>query len=88
MLVESRSKKEHHLDEVYKKRNYDLKLKQEIDFLKREERLENVQRIARAQQFAKDQIMKKIEEDNIKGQNNKESKEYALKTRLDVKRHA
>jgi hypothetical protein len=53
--------------------------------IKREERLENVQRISRANQFAKEQIKKKIEDDNMKGINLREGKDIAIKTRLQVR---
>ena len=63
-LLSSRFKKEKHLKEVYDKREYDHKLKKELELIKREERLENVKRINRANQYAKDQIQKQIENDN------------------------
>lgn len=66
-LKNKRFTKEQHLKEVYDQREYDHKLKKEMDLIKREERLENVQRIQRANQFAKQQIEKKIQEDTLKG---------------------
>jgi len=46
------------LQEVYKKREYDHKLKKEIDMIKREERLENVERMNRAKMYRAEIIKK------------------------------
>jgi len=48
MLINNRINKEKKLKLVSDHKEYNLKLKKEIELIKREERLENVQRIARA----------------------------------------
>lgn len=56
--------------------------------IKREERLENVQRIYKANKYAQEVIKKKIEEDDARGKKLQEEKSMALETRLTIRRQA
>jgi hypothetical protein len=43
-------------------------LKKEMDLIKREEKFENVDRIAKAQEYKKQKVIEKIEFGNLKGE--------------------
>ena len=57
---------------------HELLLKKEMEMIKREERSENVARIAKAQKFKRDRIKEKIEYDYSKAINVKREKEKLL----------
>lgn len=63
-------------------------LKREMDLIKREDKLENVDRIARAQEYKKQKVLEKIEFGNMKGEHLKKEKEKLLETRFSVRREA
>lgn len=56
--------------------------------LKREERLENVVRIAKVNQYNAEKIKKKIELDKMRGDQIQEEKTQMLETRFAVRRQA
>ena len=59
--------KEDALKKAYKEREYQSLIKKELETLKREERLENVARIAKANEYQNKLVSDKIEMDKIKG---------------------
>ena len=59
-----------------------------MDLLKREERLENVERIARANEYSAQKVKQKIEYDQIKGEQLQQEKQMMLETRLAVRKQA
>lgn len=69
-------------------KDWNLMIKKEMDLIKREDKQENVERIAKAQQFKKDKILEKIEFDNMKTQHVRKEKEKLLETRFQVRREA
>jgi hypothetical protein len=68
--VESIKNKAHQRESVMAKtqtqRDWQLMIKNEQELLRREEKLTTVERIARAQEYKKQQILEKIEYDNAK----------------------
>ena len=88
MLINNRHQKESKLKLVANHKNYSLKLKKEMELIKREERLENVQRIAKANQYQKDLIKSKIAEQDQRGASLKKEKEKMLETRFTIRRKA
>ena len=68
--VEQIKSKAHHRDESMSKtqsrREWQLMIKREQEMLRREEKWANVERIARAQEYKKQQILDKIEYDSHK----------------------
>lgn len=70
------------------KREYDARLKREEELLKREERLDNVARIARANKYQADKIKQKIEYDKQRGERLMAEKKNMLDTRFAVRRQA
>lgn len=66
-ILDKRGEKERLMQMTSEKREYELMLKRELELMKREERLENVERIARANDYRKDKLLTKIEHDNLKG---------------------
>ena len=69
-------------------RDWSLMVKKEMDLLKREEKFENVERIARAQNYKKQKILEKIEFDNLKTEHIRKEKAKLLDTRFTVRRQA
>ena len=69
--VESIKSKAHQREESMSKtqsqREWQLMIRREQEMLRREEKLENVERISRAQEYKKQQILDKIEYDNSRG---------------------
>ena len=55
------------LKKITKEREYRNLIKKEMEILKREERLENVARIAKANEYQNKLVSDKIEMDKIKG---------------------
>ena len=60
-------RKEESMARTANEREWQNMIKKEQEALKREEKIETVQRIARAQEYKKKMIMDKIEYDNSKG---------------------
>ena len=56
--------------------------------IQREDRMENVERIGRANQHHQQKIMKKIQEDNLRGEALQMEKNALLETRFAVRRQA
>lgn len=63
-------------------------LKKEMDMIKREDKLENVERIAKATEYKKAKILEKIQFDNMKTQVVQREKEKLMETRFSVRREA
>jgi hypothetical protein len=63
-------------------------IKKEMELLKREEKIENVDRIAKAQEYKKAKILEKIEFDNMKTEHVRREKEKLMDTRFSVRREA
>lgn len=59
-----------------------------MDLIKREDRLENVDRISRATEYKKAKILEKIEFDAQKGEIIKKEKDKLMETRFAVRREA
>ena len=63
-------------------------IKKEQEMLKREEKWETVERIARAQEYKKSLILEKIEYDNLKTQTLMSEKERLFASRASIRREA
>jgi hypothetical protein len=63
-------------------------LKREMDLIKREDKLENVERISKAQEYKKAKVLEKIEFDNMKTEHVKKEREKLMETRFAVRREA
>jgi hypothetical protein len=63
-------------------------IKREMDMIKREDRLENVDRINKATEYKKSKIMEKIEFGNMKGEHIRREKDKLMETRFSVRREA
>jgi len=63
-------------------------IKKEVKSIQREDRVENVQRIARAQEFQRQKMLEKIEEDNAKARKIKEDMQKLLETRKRLRAEA
>ena len=84
--------KAHHRDESMTKtlsqREWQLMIKREQELLKREEKWMNVERIGRAQEYKKQQILDKIEYDNQKTEALRIEKERLFASRASIRREA
>lgn len=69
-------------------RDYEGRIKREQELLKREERLDNVARIARANKYQANKIKQKIDYDQQRGQQLMAEKKNMLDTRFAVRRQA
>jgi hypothetical protein len=69
-------------------RDFQLMIKREEEYLRREEKWENVERIARAQEYKKKLILDKIEYDNSKTISLKQEKERLFSSRAQIRRDA
>ena len=59
-----------------------------MDLIKREEKIENVSRIAKAQEYQKVKVLEKIQYDNQRSEHLRREKEKLLDTRFAVRREA
>jgi hypothetical protein len=69
-------------------KNWSLMIKKEMEMIKREDKLENVDRITKATEYKKHKILEKIEYDNVKSQHVQKEKEKLMETRFSVRREA
>jgi len=76
------------MSKTQSEKDWVLMLKREKDLLKREEKLENVERIARAQEYKKQKVLEKIEFGNLKTELVKNEREKLMETRFAVRREA
>ena len=88
MLLTTRSNKEEQLQKSQRQRDWENTLKKEMDLLKREERLENVARIARANEYSSSKVKQKIDFDKLRGEQLMNEKRQLLETRFAVRRQA
>lgn len=84
----ARDQKERTLQETMQRREFDQMLRREAELLKREERLENVARIAKANEYAAIKVKNKIEFDMRKAESIAAGKAEMLATRFQVRRQA
>lgn len=63
-------------------------IKKEMDLIKREDRIENVTRISKANDYKKQKILEKIEFDNMKTHHVNSEKNKLMETRFIVRREA
>lgn len=63
-------------------------MKREMDLIKREDRLESVDRISKATDYKKGKILQRIEFGNLKGEHLKKEKDKLMETRFAVRREA
>lgn len=84
----ARDQKERTLYETMQRREFDQMLRREAELLKREERLENVARIAKANEYAAVKVKQKIEYDMRKAETIAAGKAEMLATRFQVRRQA
>lgn len=61
-----RAQKDTTMTKTQNEKDWNLMIKKEMDLIKREDRLENVDRITKATEYKKAKILEKIEFDNIK----------------------
>ena len=85
VLLSTRERKEVALKLAYEERQYKQMIRKEAEMIKREERLDNVARIARANQHAKAKILKKIEFDMMKSKVLEGQKNDLLEQRRKIK---
>ncbi len=65
-IKSKRAEKNSVMDKTASEREWQLLYKKELEMIKREDRLENVARIAKAQDYKKNKILEKIDYDNAK----------------------
>jgi hypothetical protein len=87
-IKKKREEKDSVLSKTQSERDWSLMLKREMDLIKREEKLENVERIAKAQEYKKAKVLEKIEFGNLKTEHVKKEREKLLDTRFQVRREA
>jgi hypothetical protein len=87
-LLSTRRMKEQKLFDATREKEFRNTLKRELELLKREERLENVARIAKANEYQQQKIKQKIDFDIQRGDALMAEKKELLETRFSVRREA
>lgn len=87
-LISARETKEEQLKRAFEAKEYEESIRKEMALIKREDRLENVERIARANLYTQKKIMQKIEFDKQKCEALLAEKAAMLETRFAVRRQA
>ena len=67
---------------VQQRKEEELRYKKELEYLKRHDRQETVDRIMRIQQYERERVMEKIQGDDIRTQQLKEEKQGLLAARF------
>jgi hypothetical protein len=67
---------------VQQRKEEELRYKKELEYLKRRDRQETVDRIMRIQQYERERVMEKIQGDDIRTQQLKEEKQGLLAARF------
>lgn len=80
--------REESMTKTMTQREWQLMIKKEQEMLKREEKWQTVERIARAQEYKKSLILEKIEYDNMKTQTLMSEKERLFASRASIRREA
>lgn len=80
--------REESMTKTMTQREWQLMIKKEQEMLKREEKWQTVERIARAQEYKKSLILEKIEYDNMKTQTLMSEKERLFASRAAIRREA
>jgi hypothetical protein len=83
-----RTEKDSTMAKTQSEKDWNLMVKKEMDLIKREDRMENVQRISRATEYHKAKILEKIDFDNMKTVHVKQEKDKLMETRFMVRREA
>lgn len=71
-----------------KQKEEELMIKKEMENLKRKDRQETVERIARIQEYKRDKIMEKIVQDDVRSQDIRVQKTELLDARGEMRRQA
>ena len=87
-LLSARAVKENQQEQMTAQRDYEARIKREQELLKREDRLDNVARIARANKYQANRIKQKIDFDKQRGEQLMAEKKNMLDTRFAVRRQA
>lgn len=87
-IKKKREEKDSVLTKTQGEKEWSLMLKREMDMIKREDKLENVERISKAQDYKKTKVLEKIEFGNMKTEHVKKEKEKLMETRFAVRREA
>ena len=87
-IKQKREQKDSVMTKTQSERDWSLMLKREMDLIKREDKLENVQRITKANEYKKGKILEKIEFGNMKGEHIRKEKGKLMETRFAVRKEA
>ncbi len=87
-IKKKREEKDSVLSKTQSEKEWQLMLKREMDLIKREDKLENVERISKVQEYKKAKVLEKIEFGNIKSEHVQKEKEKLMETRFSVRREA
>jgi hypothetical protein len=87
-IKQKREQKDSVMTKTQSERDWSLMIKREMDLIKREDKLENVQRISKANEYKKAKILEKIEFGNMKGEHIRKEKGKLMETRFAVRKEA
>ena len=87
-IKNKREQKDSVMTKTQSERDWSLMIKREEDLIKREDKLENVQRITKANEHKKRKILEKIEFGNMKGEHIRKEKGKLMETRFAVRKEA
>ncbi len=81
-IRDKRYEKDSIMIKTQSQKEWDVMLKKEEDLIKMEDKQENVKRIGKVTEFKKNQILGKIEYDNMKTQTVRQEKDKLMETRF------
>ena len=87
-IVSKRKEKEYHLMSAQQRREEDLRYRREMEFLKRLDRQETVERIQRIQEYEREKVKEKIVMDDVRSYQLKEEKQNLLQARREMRSQA
>ena len=87
-INDKRKEQDYKLMSVQQRKEEELRYKKELEYLKRHDRQETVDRIMRIQQYERERVMEKIQGDDIRTQQLKEEKQGLLAARFQMRSQA
>ena len=87
-IVDKRQERNYKVEYTHKQREEELKLRKEMENLKRKDRQETVERIAKIQQYKREKVFEKIVQDDMRSMHIRSEKENLLEARKEMRKQA
>jgi hypothetical protein len=87
-IIEKRQQQDEKLREISQRKEEDWRYKRELEYLKRRDRQETVERIQKIQEYEREKTLQKIQSDDLRTLQLKMEKSNLLAARREMRSHA